>query len=92
MFAEDLSVFFNPAEFGTSGVLDGVAVTGILDTGYAQALGELGTLDPRYRLTSAAAATTAPGSTLVAGGVNWLVRGAPQHDGTGICTLMLERA
>lgn len=32
--AEDMSVFFNSAEFGTQATLGGVEVTGILDPGF----------------------------------------------------------
>ena len=91
MFAENLAPFFNILEFADSGVLDGVAVSGILDIGYSEQFG-MSTHDARY--TMAASATTAAATTasvLVARSVSYRVRSV-QDDGTGVTVLLLERS
>lgn len=87
---EDLSAFFEDADFAESVVLDGTPVLGIFDNVPAEAFG-MATHQPRLRLASADAAAVTGASVLVARGVTYRVRPAPQHDGTGVCTLWLER-
>jgi len=87
---EDLSVFFSDADFAESVVLDGVPVLGIFDNAPAEVFG-MATHTPRLRLPSADAAAVTAASVLLARGVTYRVRPAPQHDGTGVCTLWLER-
>lgn len=88
-FTEDLSAFFSEAEFADAGVLDGAAVSGIFDNGYLEEMG-MASHEARYTLPSAAAAGVTSASTLVVRGTTYRVRGTPQHDGTGVCTLLLE--
>lgn len=88
MFAEDLSPFFNPAEFAEAGLLDGVPVNGIYQRGYDERFGISG-YEATFTAPSAqlAAATTA--SVLVVAGLTFRVRSV-QPDGTGVSTLLLE--
>ena len=89
-FTEDLSPFFNPAEHGTAGLLDGVAVQGIFTSSYAQAFEGISGADTTYLLPSSAAATATQASTLVVNGATWRVRSV-QPDGTGVTTLLLGK-
>ena len=94
-FAEDLSVFFNSAEFAaTAATLGGVAVAAIFDNGYASAgVGAYGMAGSAPALTLATASVPADpvGLAAVVGGVSYLVA-AHEPDGTGISRLLLETA
>lgn len=90
MFTENLAPFFNTAEMADAGVLDGVAHNGIFENGYSEVYG-LATHDARF--TCAESATTAAATTasvLVVRATPYRVRSV-QLDGTGVCTLLLER-
>lgn len=89
--AEDVSAFFDADDdFVTQALLDGVAVRGHFDNGYLEVMG-IATRETRFTLPSVAAATATSSSVFVVGAVTYRVRGEPQHDGTGVCTLRLER-
>lgn len=88
MFAEPLDVFFNVAEHAVSATLDGVAVAGIFDNEYVDALG-MATRQPRFTLKSSAAAAATQASVLVVEGATYRVR-AVEPDGTGVTALRLE--
>jgi len=87
---EDLSVFFSDADFAESVVLDGTPVLGIFDNAPAEAFG-MATHQPRLRLASSDAAGVTASSILWARGDTYRVRPPALHDGTGVCTLWLER-
>ena len=87
--AEDLSCFFNQAEFADAAVLDGSPVSGLLDTGYSEAFG-MASHDARFTLAEAVTTATTQASTLVVRSTTYRVRSV-QPDGTGVCTLLLER-
>ena len=92
-FAEDLSVFFNPAEFADPATLGGVAVQGIFDKAYQFAdVGGSGmaATQPVYTLATSAVPANPVGTTLVVGGVSYSVA-AHEPDGTGVSLLLLER-
>ena len=92
-FAEDLSVFFNPAEFADSATLGGVAVQGIFDKAYqfADVCGSgMASTQPVYTLATSAVPANPVGTTLVVGGVSYSVA-AHEPDGTGMSLLLLER-
>lgn len=87
---EDFTVFFNAAEHATDALLDGVAVTGIFEHGYAQQLSGISTTEPTFALASSAAAGATAASVLVInGGATYRVRSV-QADGTGVTLLVLE--
>ena len=93
---EDMTVFFNDAELATKAVLDNVEATGIFDNAYNQALSGVGTVQPIYVMSTEAAARAKQGSALrIASGVHngnrYRVAGV-EPDGTGVTTLLLERA
>lgn len=91
MFAENLAPFFNTAEMADAATLDGVAHDGIFERPYLDVLG-MSTSESRF--TCAATATTAAATTasvLVVRATTYRVRSV-QPDGTGVCTLLLERA
>lgn len=91
---EDLMPFFNAAEFATAATLGGVAVLGIFDRAYAEAslgFGSAASSRPSYTLPTSQA-TSAQGATLVVAGAGSYLVAEVQPDGTGITTLMLERA
>mgnify|MGYP000187418895 CR=1 FL=1 len=96
-FTEDLSVFFNAAEFADAAVLDGAVHNGVFDNGYSEVYG-MSTHDARFTCAETAttrAATTASVLIMPAGparplATTYRVRSV-QPDGTGVCTLLLER-
>lgn len=90
MFAEDLSPFFNAAEFGQAATLDGAAVTGIFDNAYTEAFG-MASRAPMFTLQSSQAASATQASVLVVGATTYRVTSV-QPDGTGVTTLLLERS
>jgi hypothetical protein len=89
---EDLAPFF--ADFAVDATVNGQAVRGIFDNGFASAeVGLVGMSSSRPMLTLPTAGLSANpvGQTAVVGGTSYLVA-AHQPDGTGVSTLMLERA
>jgi hypothetical protein len=89
---EDLAPFF--ADFAVDATVNGQAVRGIFDNGFASAeVGLVGMSSARPMLTLPTAGLSANpvGQTAVVGGTSYLVA-AHQPDGTGVSTLMLERA
>lgn len=72
-FADDLPVFY--ADFGETVVLNGSPITAIFDGGFVDAggLGVAGTA-PTVRCLASVAAAAVFGSTLVRGGITYLVR------------------
>lgn len=95
MFVEDLSAFFDTTTgFAQAATLDGVAVAGIFDNGYA--LGQVGPYgmagtQPTLTLPTAQVTGDPVGQTCVVGGASYLVA-AHEPDGTGISRLVLETA
>lgn len=94
MFVEDLTPFFNPAEFAQSVTVGGVVVSAIFDNGYA--LGHVGlsgmaTTQPTLTLASADVSTNPVGAAVLVGAVAYVVA-AHEPDGTGISRLLLESA
>lgn len=101
MFAEDLSVFMNVAEFATAATLDSEPVTGIYTNGYALAsVGPFGmnSSDPDYTLPSASVPENVIGKLLIIGEDTDTTSETrytvvkPEPDGTGLTRLVLERA
>lgn len=88
-YAEDLSPFFDPEMDGDTALLDGASVNGIFQNGYAEAFG-MAAHDSRFTCPAAATDTTTQASVLVVRGITYRVRSI-QPDGTGVCTLLLER-
>jgi hypothetical protein len=89
---EDLAPFF--ADFAVDATVNGQAVRGIFDNGFASAeVGLVGMSSARPMLTLPTAGLSADpvGQTAVVNGISYLVA-AHQPDGTGVSTLMLERA
>lgn len=88
-FTEDLSVFFQTAEFADAATLDGTAVNGIFRHGYLEVI-SMAAHDASFQCAeSAATAAATQTSVLVVRGVSYRVR-VVQPDGTGVCTLLLE--
>lgn len=93
-FTEDLSAFFNPAEFADCATLAGRLVHGIFDRAYQVAdAGSPGVynLGPAFVLASSAVPSSPVGSALVVQNIRYTVQEA-QPDGTGITTLLLQAA
>ena len=92
-FTEDLSQFFNVAEFATAATLDGAAVTGIFDALYIQGLvgaAGIASTGPAYMLPTASVPANPVGKALVVNGTTYSVA-EHQPDGTGVSLLLLER-
>ena len=92
MFVEDMSPFFNSAEFGLTVTLGGVAVQAIFDNGFSLGnVGDIGMSSTRLALTLATASVppSPEGQTAVVNGVTYLVAGH-EPDGTGVSRLLLE--
>ena len=92
MFTEDLTAFF--ADFGVSATLNGTAVVGVYDNGYALgAAGMLGvaSTQPTLTLPTAQVPANPVGQPVAVAGKSYLVA-EHQPDGTGISRLFLEAA
>lgn len=90
MFATD--AFFNTSEFAVSGELDGVAVVGILDKGYALGdVGLVGMAGAQPVFTCPTPAGDPVGKLLTVGSERYVVA-AHEPDGTGVSRLLLEVA
>lgn len=88
MFATD--AFFNTDEFAVTGVLDGAAVVGILDKGYALgAVGMVGMAGSQPVFTCPTPAGDPVGQLLIVGTDRYVVA-AHEPDGTGVSRLLLE--
>lgn len=85
--AEDLSPFFNAAEFASVCTLNGVQVRGIFDAPHSAPMG-IATSEPT--LVMPAHPQAVKGARLVIGSDAWHVRSV-EPDGTGVVTLILER-
>lgn len=90
MFAEDLSVFFNPEEFGNFAVLDWDEVTGLFDSDYVQAFDGISATATVFILPTASALGATTSSLLAVNGSTYRVRSI-QPDSNGVTTLLLER-
>lgn len=91
-FEEDLSPFFNTAEFADAATVGGVAVDGIFDNGYQAALGGLmESTGPTFTAATADLSSAVDGTTVAIGGVHYKVMNN-QPDGTGVTVLSLEKA
>jgi len=88
MFVEDLSAFFNTAEFADPATLGGVGVTGILDLTPAITYDMGGSL-PEFVLPSTGTPADPRGLALVVRSTTYTVRDY-KADGTGLTTLQLE--
>jgi hypothetical protein len=75
---EDLSVFFNDAEFADTVVVGGLTVQAIFDVESQVVLGEVVTLAPTLRMPASVAPAAANGTVCVVRGVNYSVRGPAQ--------------
>jgi polygalacturonase len=90
-FAEDLSPFFQTADFATTAALNSIAVDGIFDAQYYGALNDVfESAKPAFTCAVSDVPTVAQGDTLVIGSTTYKVRNL-QPDGTGIMVLILEK-
>lgn len=80
-FAEDLTAFFNPDEFGTKALLDWVQVVGIFSNEPVQAFDAIATSTPTFVLPTAACANTTLRSELQ---VNTEIAAYRMQDGSQI--------
>lgn len=85
---EDLALFFDTEEHGTEVLIDGSAVTGIFDRGYAEVAG-MGTTEPTFVCPAAEAAGVEQDSELVNGSDTYSVRSV-EPDGSGLVRMTLE--
>lgn len=90
-FAEDLSVFFNTAEFAVQATLAGAAVRGIFDNAYQvdEFTGGAAGSVPSFMLASSSVPANVIGQALVIGAATWKVV-ETMPDGTGVTTLRLR--
>ena len=99
MFVEDLSPFFNVAEFGTAASAydaygQAVDLVGIFDSGYSQgAVGDYGmaATQPTYTMQTGAIPSDPVGWTLTINSASYIVS-AHEPDGTGMSRLILGMA
>lgn len=87
-FVEDMTPFFNAAEFATTALIGGIAVPVIFDAPYAAPFGEsLDTVEPTCLLPSNAVAVKR-GDVVQIAGITYRVERA-EPDGTGATRLAL---
>ncbi len=92
-FEEDLSVFINDDTPGYASVTIGVdTIGGLFDNGYGEFGGVVGGSNPSLLCISSEASAVVNGSALTVNGVNYIVSGAPQPDGTGMTRIELRLA
>lgn len=92
MFSESLAPFFN--EFAVQCTVNGVTRRAILDTPYklgALATAGISASGPTLTLPTADVSADPVGQAVVVNATNYLVA-AHEPDGTGVSTLVLERA
>jgi hypothetical protein len=92
-FTEDLTVFFNPADFAVAALYNGaITVNGIFYAEYVEALGAnvVAGTGPVFQCAAADLPAIAQGDTLVIGATTYKVVGI-EPDGTGLLLLKLER-
>lgn len=91
-FTEDLSVFFNTAEFAVNATLNGVAVVGIFDNAYEleDMGGGVSASGPAFTLPSSFVPSPVIGLPLVIGSATYKVV-EPMPDGSGITKLRLRK-
>lgn len=90
---EDLTAFFQLADFAVDATLAGLPVVGIFDLAYQ--LGNVGgtgmaSTAPVFTLSTASVPASPIGLTMVVNLISYIVA-AHEPDGTGISLLMLER-
>jgi len=92
MFSEDLSAFFNTADFALAALYNGAAtVSVIFDSAYLTELGIAGTNPIALGKAADFPAAAAVGKTLVISGVSYTIRDRqPQDDGACVL-LQLEK-
>ena len=91
MFVEDFTIYF--ADFGVPATLNGTAVRGIFDNGYAiGTVGMMGvsTSGPQLRLASTDVPANPVGMAVAVAGLNYTIA-VHDPDGTGLSTLHLEQ-
>lgn len=92
MFVEDFNAYM--ADFAVDATVNGQAVRGIFDNGYALAqvagAGMAGT-QPTLVVSTASLSADPVGQSVVVGAASYVVA-AHEPDGTGVSTLLLERA
>lgn len=91
-FVEDISVFFNPAEFAHAATLAGVAVPGVFDNSYE--FGDVGgagmaSTQPVFTLATSDVPALVVGASLVVNATTYKVA-HHEPDGTGVSRLFLE--
>jgi hypothetical protein len=75
-FDEDLSVFFNPNEFGDAALFNGVAMTGLLDLTGTQVFGDVvESVRPSFACALASVPAVKHGDSLHVRGVDYRVCG-----------------
>lgn len=91
-FTEDLTAFFDPADFGTVATFNAVSVNGTFDDPSKEYhLGQAGISDSRPTFTGRTAdlAAATYNSIITINGINWVVVDV-NPDGTGVTTLVLK--
>jgi len=88
-FTEDLSVFFDPADFGDVATFAFGNVNGIFDKAYADPLGVEGHA-PVFVCAESDLHNVVAGTPVTIRATSYKVAGPPQPDGTGIVLLKLQ--
>ena len=96
MLTEDFTVFFNTEELAQAATLDGVAVSGVMESGFdsgaLSGFGDGAGSSPTFTLPSSSVPANPEGRLLVVAsgpGAGTYRVGNQFHDGTGVCTLSL---
>ena len=91
-FAEDLTAFFAPANFGTVATFNAAQVNGIFDNpskDYHLGLAGISDSKPTFTGRTVDLATALDGSIITINGINWTVMGN-NPDSTGVTMLLLK--
>lgn len=88
---EDLAVFLEPEEHGTTVALDGEDVNGILNTDVFHEVDGMGSTEPTFLCSAADAAAVVEDQSILDDGTTQFTVKLVQLDGTGLALLRLER-
>jgi hypothetical protein len=88
MMDEDITDFFDAAEFADAATLDGRAVLGIFTRPYAEVLG-IASAAPQFVIAAADLQGAGAGSSLVHNGTAYKLA-TPEPDGSGLVRLALR--
>lgn len=89
MFTEDLTVFFDPSDFGETALIGGTtSVNGLFDVEYVESFDAVGNA-PVFTCAAADVVGVVNGTALAIRSTDYVIR-SQQPDGSGVVRMILE--